>query len=128
METGGELLGKCRRIRRRLECFLSDQTCCLVIAVAVPIVPLEPRNQDERPVPPDYPHNLAQKVLPAPLVECFIQPFRKSVVDEVGEVLAVDAVIAIGNQQFLGANQPKSVEQLRTNRVVSGLAARQRQH
>ena len=66
-------------------------------------------------------------VLAAPLLERFVEALREPVVDHRREVLLVDAVVLVGGQQFVGADQPERVEQLRADRVVAALAAIERQ-
>ena len=97
-----------------------------MIAVAVALVTLKTRDQDERPFHADDADDIAQHVLAPPLVERFIESFRETVVDHAGEVLRVDAVVLIGAEKLLGANQPKPVEELGAERVVAGLTAVER--
>ena len=66
-------------------------------------------------------------VLAAPLLERFVEPLREAVVDHRREVLLVDAVVPVGQQQFLGADQAERIEQLRADRVVAAFAAVERQ-
>ena len=95
--------------------------------MAIAIVALKARDQHERPLRADDAHDVAQHVLASPLDERFLEPLREAVVDDRGEVLLIDAVVLVGAEQFFGANQPEAVEQLRSDRVVAGLAAIERQ-
>ena len=86
----------------------------LVVAVAVALVALETRDQDERALHADHADHVAKHVLAAPLVERLVQALGEAVVGDRREVLLVDAVIAVGDRQLLGADQPEAVEELRT--------------
>jgi hypothetical protein len=98
-----------------------------VVAVAVALVALEARDQHHRPLGADHAHHVAQHVLLAPLLERLLEALGEAVVHDRREVLLVDAVVTVGVEQLLGADQAQAVEQLRADRVVAGLAAVQRQ-
>ena len=93
----------------------------------IALVALKARHDHQRPFDPDDADNVPQHVFPAPLVERLFEALRKTVVHDRGEVLAIDAVVPVGDGQFLGADQPEAVEELRPERVVSGLAAIERE-
>ena len=92
----------------------------------IALIALKARDQDERPIHPDDPDDIAQDVLAAPFVQRFVEPLRKAVIDHRGEVLPIDSVIPIGIEQFFGPYQTESVEELGADRVVAGFAAVQR--
>ncbi len=98
-----------------------------MVAVTVALVALKPRDDDERTIHPDDPHDVAQDILAAPLHERFLEPLREAVIDGGGEVLPIEAIVAAGHQELLGPDQSDRVEELRPNSVVARLAARQRQ-
>src|SRR5262249_50228194 len=126
-ESVAQLLGKDRWIAGDAPRFLRQQTGRLMIAVAVALVALEAGDEHERTIDADDPDDVAQHVLAAPFRERFFEPLREPVVDGGGEILPIDAVVTIGEQQFFGPDQPDSVEQLRPDGVVAGLAAGERQ-
>jgi hypothetical protein len=101
-----DLIGVDGRIAGQLEGLHGDEAGGLVVAVAVALVALEARQQHPRPAGADHPHHVAHHVFAAPLLERLFEPLRKAVVDHRGEVLLVDAVVAIRHPQFLGADQP----------------------
>jgi hypothetical protein len=117
----GRLAGfrKHLRVGGGLEGVLRDETGGLVVAVTVALVALEPRNQHERAIPADDAHDVAQHRLAPPLLERLVEAFREAVVDDRREVLPIQAVVAAGHLQFLGANQSDRVEELGSDRVVA---------
>src|SRR5204862_5957496 len=119
--------GKYRRVAGRLAGLPGQEAGSLVIPVAVAIVALEARDHDERALRADDADHVAQDLLAAPFHQRLLQPFREAVVDHAGEVLPVDAVVLVRAQELLGPNQAQRIEQLRADRVVARLAARQRE-
>ena len=97
-----------------------------MIAVAVALVALEARQEDDGRLMRMM-RTTSRSTVSVPTCRSFLEPLREAVVDDGGEVLLVDAVVAIGDEQFLGANQAEPVEQLRTDGVVARLAAVERQ-
>ncbi len=95
--------------------------------MAVALVALEPCNDHERALGTDHPDDVAEDVVDPPLLDGLVETFGEAVVDHRAEILAVDSVVAVGEQQFLGANQPQRIEQLRAEGIVARLAASERQ-
>ena len=122
-QTFLDLLGERVGIARHLERELRDQPGGLVVAMAIALIALEARQQHERTARANHPHHIAQHGFLAPLLEGLFEPLREAVVDHRGEVLLVDAVVAIGHAQFFSANQAEPVEELRADGVVARLAA-----
>ena len=98
-----------------------------MIAVPVAFVALEASDQHERPLDPDHAHDIAQHILTSPLVECFLEALREPVIDHGREVLLVDAVVLVGAEQFFGSYESQRIEEFGSDRIVSRLAAIQRQ-
>ena len=98
-----------------------------MVAVAVASVALKPRDDDHRAIHPDDANDVAKDVLAPPLLERLVQALGEAIVRNAREVLVVHAVVAIGNEEFLGADEAERVEKLGANCVVAGLAARQGQ-
>ena len=121
-----DLLRKGLRVPGQVERLLRHETGGLVLAVAVPFVALEARDDDEGPGHPNHPHEVAQDGLPTPLVQRFLEPLRVAVVGGRGEILLVDAVVLIGQQQLLGPDETEAIEELGADGVVPALAAVQR--
>ena len=126
-KTRGDLLREHLRVARQLERFLRDQPRRRVVAVAVALVSLEPRDEHERPLGADDADDVAEDVFLAPLLQRLVETLGESVIDHRAEVLPIDAVVPVRDQQFLGPDQPEAIEQLGADRVVAGLAARQRE-
>ena len=95
--------------------------------MTIPLVALEPRDDDERPIGTNHADHVAQHVLPAPLFKTLVEPLREPVVHHRAEVLPIDAVVTIRQQQFFSPDQAQRVEQLGTDGVVARLAAGQRE-
>jgi hypothetical protein len=121
----GELFGKHCWITGGPECVLRDQAGRRMVAVAVSRVALKTRDQDERPVDANHTHDIAQDRFLSPFFERLVEAFREPVVRNRREVLRVDAVVAIGGNQFVGTDQAERVEQLRPDRVVARFATGQ---
>ena len=98
-----------------------------VIAVSVARVSLEARDQHQRAVHAHDPNHLAQDVLLAPFLQGFVEPLGEAVIDDAREVLVVDAIVAVGQEQLLGADEAEAVEQLGADRVVSRLSPVERE-
>jgi hypothetical protein len=107
---GGDLFGKCRRIAGHAVRFLGHHARRLVIAVSVAVVPLEPGDQHERPFGSNNAHHVPQHVLATPFKQCLFEPLREAVIDHARKVLLIDAVVLIGAQQLLGADQTERIE------------------
>jgi len=121
------LLRKHRGIACGAEGVLGHQPGGLVIAVTVARVSLEAGDQHQRAVDAHDPDHLAQDVLLAPLLQGLVEPFGEAVIDDAREVLLVDAVVAVGQEQLLRADEAEAVEQLGADRVVSRLPPVQRE-
>src|SRR5262249_11358797 len=93
-EALGRLLGKRRGIAGPRAGLRGEEARGLVLAVTVARRALEARDDDERAEEPDRPHHVAEHVLLAPLLEGLVQPLRVAVVDDGGEVLLVEPVVA----------------------------------
>ena len=126
VESGGDLLRKRCRVSCHPEGFACEETGRLMVAVTVPRVPLKPRDDDHRAIGSNDANHVPKHVLAAPLLERLVEALGESIVGDAREML-VDAVVAIGDEQFLGADEAERVEELRANRVVARFAARQGQ-
>ena len=116
-------LGKPRCVAGSLECLLRQQTGSLMLPVTIADIALPARHDDQRPLSPDDAHHVTDHVLASPLLDRLLQTLREAIVDDGREVLLVHAVVAIRQPELLGSNEPQGVEQLGTERVVSGFAA-----
>ena len=75
----------------------------------------------------DDPNDVGQRdVMTLPFVESFLWGLGETEISHTSESL-VDAVVPIGAQQFEGAKDPKLVEQITADLVLSTLTAVQRQ-
>src|SRR5262249_48073229 len=101
-EPLAHLLGKDRRIAGDAIRVLRNQTRGLMVAVAVALVPLEPRDEHQRPLHADDADDVAEDVLASPFHERLLEALRESVIDRGGEVLLIDAVVLVRGEQFLG--------------------------
>jgi len=98
-----------------------------VVAVSVARVALKTRDDHERSIHPDDPHDIAQNIVTTPFPQRFLEPFREPVVDHRREVLAIETVIASRHQELFGPDQSDGVEQLGADRVVAGFSTIERQ-
>jgi len=105
-----DLLGEHRGVARGAEGLLGHQAGGLVIAVSVARASLEARDQHQRAVDAHDPNHLAQDVLLAPLLQRFVETFGEAVIDDAREVLVVDAVVAVGEEQLLSADEAEAIE------------------
>ncbi|MEZ5419846.1 MAG: hypothetical protein R2708_21225 [Vicinamibacterales bacterium] len=123
----GNLLGIDVRVAGGLECELRDEPGRLVVAVAIALVALEARQQHPRPAHADDADDIAHHGVLAPLLERLLEALREAVVHHRREVLLVNAVVAVGDAQLLGADEPEAVEELRPDGVVARFPAVQRE-
>ena len=122
----GNLLRELCRIASQFGRLLREQASRRVIAMAVAFVPLEAREQHPRPRHADDADDVAHGRFGAPLVERFVEALRETVVHDGREVLLVDPVVLVRRQQFVRADEREPVEELRADRVVAALSARER--
>ena len=104
----GERIGVAGQVKR----FLGHYAGRLVVAVAVLRAAVEAGDERQRAVDANDPDDIPQNVLFAPLPERLFQILGVAVVDQSGEILVVETVVAVGNEEFLGADQAQPVEQL----------------
>ena len=109
--SGAKRLG--REYRRRL----------MVLAAASPV--RTHRHDDVGPQGPDVTHEVAEDLLPPPLLERFLLAERVAKVHRAREVL-LGAIEAMRRQELLGAEDAQRVEELGANLVLSAVAARRR--
>ena len=73
----------------------------LAVAVAGVALPARHRRPSGR-SRADDPNHVAQDRVASPLLDRLVQPLREAVVGDAGEVLLVDAVVAVGDRELLG--------------------------
>jgi hypothetical protein len=111
-QAGSNLLRKHLRIAGGLEGLLRDEAGCLMVAVSITLVALESRNDYQRTLRANDADDIAEYVFRSPFIQSFVQPLRESVIDDGREVLAIEAVVAIGSQQFLCPQNSHRIEEL----------------
>ena len=82
----------------------------------------KPQHHDVRPVAADHPHHVRKRTFPPPLLQRLIGGLREAEIDGAREELLA-AVDAPRRQQFLCANQTQQLALLRSDEVLTALAA-----
>src|SRR5262249_42960588 len=75
-EPVGELVGKRPRAAGDTKGFLRDEAGSLVVAMAVALVALKPRDDHNRPLGADDADDVAQDIFAAPLAQRLLEPLR----------------------------------------------------
>ena len=119
----GDLARKARRVRGRRHRFRRQQPRRVVVAVSIARRTVETAHDDERAVEADDADHVLEHGLAVPASEGFVHGLRVAVVDRRREVEVVEAVVAAGEDEFAGSDQPEGVEEFGADRVRAGLAA-----
>src|SRR5205823_9585192 len=101
---------------------LSDLPGDLVLAVAVGGLADEYGGDDERAIEADGANGVVEDAVVGPLGEGLFLRFGKAVVDFGAEEL-VDAHVAVGEEEFLGADEAEGVAEVSGHEVLATLAA-----
>ena len=121
-QARAQLLGELRGIGRGAKRLGRENRRRLMVLTAAGSVRAH-RHDDVGPQGPDMTHEVAENLLPSPLLERFLLAERIAKVHRAREVL-LGAIEAVCRQEFLGAENAQRVEELRADLVLSAVAAR----
>ena len=122
LEACGDLVGEDGGVAGGVEDFLGDLSGDLVLAVAVGGCADEDGGDDERAIEADGADGIVEDALVAPLGEGFFLGFGEAEVDLGAEEL-IDAHVAVGDEEFLGADEAECIFEVGGHEVLAAFAA-----
>ena len=117
-----DLLGEAVGIGRRDDGLGGEHAGRVVVPVTVARRPVKPRHDHHRAIEADHADDVFEHGLAVPAAKRLLDRLGVAVVDGGREIEVVEAVIAARQDQFAGADQAQSVEELGADRVRAAFA------